>query len=1259
MKKYIAILMSFVILVGSLVVSGTFNVFASEYATIEYYDTNGTLLKKENGTPNSKAPDYEPISATKKLIAFYTDEALTNEFDGMFGEEGSVTKVYADWYKSISDFVNNGTPYSQNSLKVGASGNTKVNHIRWGVDKTEGDGMLKYSFTYNPDTNIGGKVGSAYGKAGSTPTPVAILNDDGTHYKLSPYTTYRLEFDYKVVEVDTVNSPEGLIIRADRAHRDNIVNNERRLVEFDVTYAGYKGYKFDLDDQLDGNSDKEDEIVSDELVIATAPTDGWQTASYKFTTFDWENRQSAVDTSLWDTLVLQGAGYGVAYIDNIRIIEESSATKYTVYDVDGTTVLKEDFGFPNSTVTLETPERPQKTLLGFYSEIACKTKVESIDLGLPSGEYKVYTKWDSDNPVIFNLNNGFAAVPYTLNEFSDLPSIDTFIKMCDYNEADFEGMEFLGWYSSTGELIKTVSKASTRANNKIYAAWSYSEDKSDSYSSVSLWSNMRSTVAKSALYPQSVYEADITFGSSVQSLKFDIYAGTALEANVLDNVNVSDSYTVKVLFKTDSVGALADFAVKSNRRVTVKSLTLKRLSGSSSLEKYDTLSLKNTLSKGINRLVVYPKVALDFDYQNSLVKSTPFDGYYVVPTGLMIDGTKLFVNPEIEKIQANDTQNSTNIISGTDSGAEYKFNVTENDETQVTVNLAKENDSTGFGVVGALKAGDTDNALRFVIRVAANNTNTVTYNGGVFSVKERGAIVATRSGAAYDQLVINGKDTIKLVANQNIYNTTNSYFDYSVKVSGINGSYKERTVVCRAYMVLADANGNEFVVYSANALATNYNYVLAGNSGKYVEIEKGFDFSSADYTITYPKYNTSYLVVMRLEELVEQIKEKYGITIALQKDTSDSAKEILIGNTERSVNYEIADNKYGISLNGQKLQLLGNSPEALISAIDEVYAYIMNGNVLRNGFTYTDKIDDIGDKEINDYREIWTDNFDSDYIDSIWSVYDEFDYYEECNIDASKPFKMFRSADKEHILLKDGKLNQFISKNSNYHIESVKMTTKDNLWFKYGYTEISAKLPAEEGIGAGFWLVATGEEDGDIFPEFDILESFGNPKYYKATPLRNRQSGQAMDIDQMDSENVVVTGNTWVECPGEDDEIFNDAYHTIGLEWTETYFNYILDGEVVYSIDYSNSQIIKDFFEENPVHLIISSAANKEWWIKDTWNGKGSMANENTDWTYGSQYSVEYVHLYQKAGQYNGVSKEAVLNPKNIYGDWVGGVVIN
>lgn len=1254
-KKLTAVILCFILLLGTLTIADSLNAFASGYATVEYYDTDGTLLKSDTGAPNGEVQDYFPTAPTRKFIGFYTeDEKL---FDGKLGADGSAIKVYAKWYTNLFDF-DGSSPYNQYAFKEGSTGNPKTNHRRWGVV----DNALKYSFTYNADVGIGGNVGSAYGNGGVGAVPVGILNDDGSVYRLLPYTTYRIEFDYKVTEIDAVNSPDGMVIRVDRANPSDMISNERRGLEYWQTVAGLSNRVVDLDDSLDDSDVAEDKIIELDLIKVTEASDSWQSFSYTFTTFDWVNRSSSVDTSNCNALVIQASGYGVLYVDNIRVIQEDDAVDYQIYDIDGKTVLKSDFGFPNDTVRLETPAQPQKTLVGFYSDIACKNPIEDITLTL-GAENKAFAKWDSENPISFDMNNGLDIKSFTLSKYADLPDFDTYITMCDYDSADFDGMEFVGWYSADGEQIKTVSKAQTRANNNLYAAFDYSENLDNSVTNVKLYGYFGKTIDIMKLEPQNTYEVDITIGSDASNLNLELLSGSISQVVILNKKSVYSGYNVKAIFKATSFGAACDLVLRSNKYVNITSFKITRLSKTDADEKLSNLVTNYTLAAGMDRLVVDDRISLDFDYENGLVKTKLSDDYYVVPDGLALNGNKLFINPEIEKIQDNDINGETNDILLSDTGEEYRINNDGNEKFDLSIRLAKKGDNAAFGVVGALEAGNTNDAMRFIIRVGAQNTNIVLYNNKTFTIVEKGAVVSTRTD---NQLTLDSNNTIKLVANSSIYNKTDCYFDYTVRVSGITDQYKNRTVVCRGYMILSDNNGKEFTIYSDNALATNFNRVKEDKDGKFIDVIKSFDFTAPDYTIVYPKFNTSYLVVMRLEELAQQLSDTYSIDVSIVKDTESSAKEILVGNTARSEEISIADDEYKICIKDQKLMLLGNSPEALVSAVDKLSRLIVAGNVLYDGYSFTDKIDDIGDKRIQDYHEVWTDNFDGDTIDKKWEVYTEMSTYETFRT-VPNPFKMFRSSDKDHVLLKNGKLNQYISRPSEYYGVSAKMTTRNSLWFKYGYTEISAKITPELGTGMAFWLVGECEDPNDpdefstkrMSVEFDILEVFGNSKYYKNTSHRHRAGGSSMSIDKWeeDQSKITISGNDWQTCEGEEDDLFSDEYHTFGFLWDENSYSFLLDGEVVYSLDYSNSEKIKELIDSNPVHLVISCGANSE--TATNFGDKGSLVSENTDWNYGTESSIEYVHIYQKSGQYCGKSRESVLDPKEIYGNWVGGIIIN
>jgi len=114
-------------------------------------------------------------------------------------------------------------------------------------------------------------------------------------------------------------------------------------------------------------------------------------------------------------------------------------------------------------------------------------------------------------------------------------------------------------------------------------------------------------------------------------------------------------------------------------------------------------------------------------------------------------------------------------------------------------------------------------------------------------------------------------------------------------------------------------------------------------------------------------------------------------------------------------------------------------------------------------------------------------------------------------------------------------------------VESARIDTEDNLYFKYGRVELVAKLPEGTGTWPALWLLPQGDPYGR-WPrsgEIDIVEHIGrrpNVLYYSLhTELYNWQKQEFYTY----------------EYPGID---ITNAFHTYAIEWYEDRIMYELDG---------------------------------------------------------------------------------------------------
>ena len=117
---------------------------------------------------------------------------------------------------------------------------------------------------------------------------------------------------------------------------------------------------------------------------------------------------------------------------------------------------------------------------------------------------------------------------------------------------------------------------------------------------------------------------------------------------------------------------------------------------------------------------------------------------------------------------------------------------------------------------------------------------------------------------------------------------------------------------------------------------------------------------------------------------------------------------------------------------------------------------------------------------VGEYSVTHTDNFNDNTYEKTWRKYTTGMGTENyANADGSVKYNNIRNA--ENISVNDGNLKLKATYNSatdtttdgnitTHNIYTSKMDTKENLWFRYGYIEFSAKAIEGSGLGSTLWL---------------------------------------------------------------------------------------------------------------------------------------------------------------------------------------------
>ncbi len=445
-----------------------------------------------------------------------------------------------------------------------------------------------------------------------------------------------------------------------------------------------------------------------------------------------------------------------------------------------------------------------------------------------------------------------------------------------------------------------------------------------------------------------------------------------------------------------------------------------------------------------------------------------------------------------------------------------------------------------------------------------------------------------------------------------------------------------------------------------NAWSEVDNSSITSSGGNNVTTAKEFDLKSVKQLV-FPKYNSSYLTTLALQELQATYKSKAKLDLKIVKDNAGTKDyELLVGRTSRTSTSRITDvDSYVICWKGNKLIVDGGSPKAINTAIALLSDKISNGEyIIKKAINGKCKK---SVSTVGEYTETLTDDFDGVILSNMWrGVVNQ--HISTSNNGLFKTVGKSRSGDL--CTLKGGKLYQkvtldSVTKEGNVTVRNVsypKIDTKNLFWYRFGYIEASMKVSTGEGVGSNFWVHGNNTEVvGDVYCEFDIFEMHGNPRYLTRGALAWEiiaDSSSSIGSKSRSSLYLDTANNTGKEYRQEglfsleNLEIFGNEYHTFGLEWDENYYNYTVDGVIVKSVKYTDmpenfetkkyitKQKMIEIFRE-PVYPIFDMYIGRYTW-EDLSDGIPDI--ENNNWVNDNICAIDYMTVYQKSGQLSGSS---------------------
>jgi beta-glucanase (GH16 family) len=175
---------------------------------------------------------------------------------------------------------------------------------------------------------------------------------------------------------------------------------------------------------------------------------------------------------------------------------------------------------------------------------------------------------------------------------------------------------------------------------------------------------------------------------------------------------------------------------------------------------------------------------------------------------------------------------------------------------------------------------------------------------------------------------------------------------------------------------------------------------------------------------------------------------------------------------------------------------------------------------------------------------------------------------------------------------------------------------RSDFTIRHGYFEARVKVPGGLGVWPAFWLNSDVSSAGKLGwpPEIDIFEFVNNGGADKANMLH---SGVVTRGNMPASKLLYADAGfnkewTYWTAPYN----FDDAWHTIGGEWTADQFTLYVDGKKIYTRTYKWT--LENGAEAGPAHILLNLA------IGGQWAGRHGVDTSQ------QEFKIDWVRAYKK-----------------------------
>lgn len=418
-----------------------------------------------------------------------------------------------------------------------------------------------------------------------------------------------------------------------------------------------------------------------------------------------------------------------------------------------------------------------------------------------------------------------------------------------------------------------------------------------------------------------------------------------------------------------------------------------------------------------------------------------------------------------------------------------------------------------------------------------------------------------------------------------------------------------------ALKMAVDTFCNEFL----NSNTVKNVYKIMKSEGDFMDIKiNGENISK--FKFVRPHYNTSYVVQKEIYEAIDSLTQKTGYRLSIVEDAyeAEGDYEIVIGDCNRKDVKSVSNvDEYYVTVSGKKVYINGGTSHALGVGVKEFTKLLTSSKELTDSSSfsgnYSTTVENYDKSKF--YSLIWNDEFDGLELDTSKWNYIEYSGEGQNGMKSSRSRKIFHY---------DGSTMTMIPTKDETSYYGGMLYSDTKFTYKYGYLEISAKLPNAGGFWSSLWLCGKGHAGGVkpevlLYPEIDVNESDGNGKAVAAN-CHSWPGGVGTEAGYRHTSCDAKYAKDKVRY-ALDGRSYNDDFHTFGFLWTDKEMTFTCDGEIYFTFDTTTCE--QDVLTYNQHQFLIISLA--------VGLGHGSkMTTDESVWTDGrAEYSVDWVRLYQ------------------------------